>query len=152
MKFVRDGPPRALVERLAKVYLDNDTAIVPVLRALIASAEFAASTKAKMRDATEDVVGTWRALGAQVRRPRCAVGRQHAAVAGRQPRHDAVQVAAPRRRAARQRPVAHALADDRQLRHAPLHVERLVAQRRARHGLPQCQDVGARAARSGSTS
>ena len=37
MKFVRDDPPQALVDRLAQVYLDNDTAIRPVLRALVAS-------------------------------------------------------------------------------------------------------------------
>jgi Protein of unknown function (DUF1800) len=68
-KFVRDGAPQALIDRLAQVYLDNDTAIAPVLRALISSPEFASSRKAKVRDATEDVVGTWRALGAEVRRP-----------------------------------------------------------------------------------
>ena len=51
------------------MYLDNDTAIAPVLRALITSPEFASSKKAKVRDATEDVVATWRALGAQVRPP-----------------------------------------------------------------------------------
>ena len=69
VKFVRDDVPTSLVDRLAQVYLDNGTAIVPVLRALIASPEFASSRQAKVRDATEDVVGTWRALGAQVRRP-----------------------------------------------------------------------------------
>ncbi len=69
VKFVRDDAPKALVDRLAQVYLANDTAMVPVLRALVESPEFAASKKAKVRDATEDVVATWRALGAQVRRP-----------------------------------------------------------------------------------
>jgi len=69
LKFVRDDVPAALVDRLAQVYLANDTAIVPVLRALIESPEFAASTGTKVRDATEDVVATWRALGVRVRRP-----------------------------------------------------------------------------------
>jgi hypothetical protein len=68
-KFVRDDAPAGLVARLAQVYLDNDTAIVPVLRALIESPEFARSVGAKVRDAAEDVVATWRVLGAQVHRP-----------------------------------------------------------------------------------
>ncbi len=68
-KFVRDDAPAALVDRLAQVYLANDTAMVPVLRALIESPEFNASTGTKVRDATEEVVATWRVLGVQVRRP-----------------------------------------------------------------------------------
>ncbi|MGZ5399336.1 MAG: DUF1800 domain-containing protein, partial [Nocardioides sp.] len=50
VKFVRDDPPQALVDRLAKVYLDNGTAIRPVLRALVASAEFRASDGLKIRN------------------------------------------------------------------------------------------------------
>ena len=68
-KFVRDDPPRALVRRLAKVYLENDTEIVPVLRALVASKEFRASAGDKLRDPSEDVVATYRALGVEVGRP-----------------------------------------------------------------------------------
>jgi uncharacterized protein (DUF1800 family) len=68
-KFVRDDAPAALVDRLAQVYLANDTAILPVLRALVDSPEFAASAGAKVRDATEDVVATWRLLGVKVNRP-----------------------------------------------------------------------------------
>lgn len=68
-KFVRDEPPAALVRRLAKVYLRNDTAIVPVLRALVASKEFRASAGEKLRDPSEDVVATYRALGVKVGRP-----------------------------------------------------------------------------------
>ena len=68
-KFVRDDPPRSLVKRLAKVYLKNDTAIVPVLRALVASKEFRASVGAKLRDPSEDVVATYRALGVGIDRP-----------------------------------------------------------------------------------
>jgi uncharacterized protein (DUF1800 family) len=68
-KFVRDDPPRALVNRLAKVYLKNDTEIVPVLRALVASKEFRASAGRKLRDPSEDVVATYRALGVGIDRP-----------------------------------------------------------------------------------
>ncbi len=68
-KFVRQDPPAALVRRLAKVYLAHDTAIVPVLQALVASKEFRASAGKKLRDPSEDVVATYRALGVEVRRP-----------------------------------------------------------------------------------
>ena len=69
-KFVRQDPPAALVRRLAKVYLANDTAIVPVLRALVASKEFGAASGRKLRDPSEDVVATYRALGVALSRPR----------------------------------------------------------------------------------
>ncbi|MGL5864572.1 MAG: DUF1800 family protein, partial [Dermatophilaceae bacterium] len=39
-RFVSDNPPTSLVDRLAQTYLDNDTAIVPMLRTLFASTEF----------------------------------------------------------------------------------------------------------------
>ncbi|MEU4428548.1 DUF1800 domain-containing protein [Actinoplanes sp. NPDC024001] len=63
VRFVADEPPAALVERLADVYLKNDTAIVPVLRALFTSPEFAASTGRKTRTPFEDLVATVRVLG-----------------------------------------------------------------------------------------
>jgi uncharacterized protein (DUF1800 family) len=63
VRFVADEPPAALVERLAAVYLDNGTAIVPVLRALFTSAEFAASIGQKIRTPFEDLVATVRVLG-----------------------------------------------------------------------------------------
>ncbi|GIF14081.1 DUF1800 domain-containing protein [Actinoplanes teichomyceticus] len=63
VRFVTDEPPAALVARLAKVYLANDTAIVPVLRALFTSAEFADSIGRKTRTPFEDMVATIRALG-----------------------------------------------------------------------------------------
>ena len=69
-KFVRQDPPAALVRRLAKVYLANNTEIVPVLRALVASKEFRAAAGKKLRDPSEDLVATYRALGVDVRRPR----------------------------------------------------------------------------------
>lgn len=69
VKFVRDDPPSALVERLAKVYLDHDTAIVPVLRTLVASREFKAAIDAKVRTPAEDVIATYRVLGVRTSRP-----------------------------------------------------------------------------------
>ncbi|WP_121256230.1 DUF1800 domain-containing protein [Nocardioides ferulae] len=64
--FVSDQPPAALVDRLAKVYLANDTRIKPVLKALVASKEFRASVDAKLRDGDDDVVATYLALGIEV--------------------------------------------------------------------------------------
>jgi hypothetical protein len=61
--FVSDSPPASLVTTLANVYLANKTAIVPVLKALFASAEFAASIGQKTRRPIEDVIGAARTLG-----------------------------------------------------------------------------------------
>ncbi len=69
-KFVSDEPQDALVARLAEVYLASGTAIVPVLRALVDSAEFARSRGAKVRDPAEDVVATYRVLQVDLSRPR----------------------------------------------------------------------------------
>jgi uncharacterized protein (DUF1800 family) len=63
VRFVSDDPPQALVDRLAAVYLKNDTAIVPVLRALLTSPEFFAAPDAKVRRPMEAAVATVRALG-----------------------------------------------------------------------------------------
>lgn len=68
-KFVSDAPPPGLVDQLARVYLKNDTAITPVLRALVASKQFRAAAGRKVRDPIEDVVATYRALGVKVARP-----------------------------------------------------------------------------------
>jgi hypothetical protein len=63
VRFVSDTPPAALVARLARTYLAQDTAIVPVLRQLFLSAEFAASAGSKTRTPYEDFIGSIRALG-----------------------------------------------------------------------------------------
>jgi uncharacterized protein (DUF1800 family) len=63
VRFVADEPPASLITTLIKVYLDNRTAIVPVLRALFTSAEFAASIGAKTRTPLEDLAATVRTLG-----------------------------------------------------------------------------------------
>jgi len=69
VRFVRDDPPQSLVDRLAQVYLDHGTEIRPVLRALVASAEFKASGGLKVRTPADDVVASYRALGVKVKRP-----------------------------------------------------------------------------------
>ncbi|MFC4067602.1 DUF1800 domain-containing protein [Actinoplanes subglobosus] len=63
VRFVADEPPASLITTLIKVYLDNRTAIAPVLRALFTSAEFAASIGAKTRTPMEDLAATVRTLG-----------------------------------------------------------------------------------------
>ena len=69
VRFVSDSPSEALVDHLANVYLAHDTAIVPVIHALVAHPEFAASVGSKVRTPTDDVVATYRALDVTVRRP-----------------------------------------------------------------------------------
>ena len=69
VKFVRDDPPQALVDRLAEVYLANGTELRPVLRALVGSEAFAASVGAKVRDPGEDLVASYRALDVDLARP-----------------------------------------------------------------------------------
>jgi uncharacterized protein (DUF1800 family) len=62
-RFVSDAPPETLVKRLAAIYLKNDTAIVPMLRALFLSPEFAVSVGQKYRRPMENAVASMRALG-----------------------------------------------------------------------------------------
>jgi hypothetical protein len=69
VKFIEDKPSKTLVRHLAKVYLDNDTAIIPVLRALVASRAFQQAHDNKVRDPGEDVVATYRVLGVQIKPP-----------------------------------------------------------------------------------
>lgn len=68
-RFVTDDPAEALVAHLASVYLAHDTAIKPVLRELVASAEFRSAAGGKVRTPTDDVVATYRALGARLAAP-----------------------------------------------------------------------------------
>ncbi|HWS34875.1 MAG TPA: DUF1800 domain-containing protein, partial [Actinoplanes sp.] len=63
VRFVADEVPTRLVARLAKVYRAHDTAIVPVLRELFLSREFAASAGRKTRTPFEDTVAAVRVLG-----------------------------------------------------------------------------------------
>ncbi len=63
IRFVSDTPSTALVDSLAKVYLANRTAVVPVLKAIFASPEFAAAEGLKVRRPLERVIAVVRALG-----------------------------------------------------------------------------------------
>jgi len=62
-RFVCDDPPNTLVDRLTQSYLDNGTAIAPMLRTLFSSIEFWMSTGLKTRRPLENVVATARILG-----------------------------------------------------------------------------------------
>jgi len=62
VRFVSDQPSPSLVDHLATVYRRNHTQIVPVLRALFASAEFKHSKGAKVRTPYEDFIATLRVL------------------------------------------------------------------------------------------
>lgn len=64
--FVADTPPPALVDRLAGIYLANDTAIVPMLREILASPEFAASARGKTSTPSADLVRTCRSLDVKI--------------------------------------------------------------------------------------
>jgi hypothetical protein len=69
VRFVSDNPSRNLVTALTKVYLASGTAIVPVLRALVASAEFKASAFQKVRTPVEDTVASWLVNGSVFQQP-----------------------------------------------------------------------------------
>lgn len=64
-RFVGDVPNEAVVTALAKVYLDNDTQIVPVLRALFRYARFRSRPEVKVRRPFEAMVAGVRVLGLQ---------------------------------------------------------------------------------------
>lgn len=68
-RFVTDDPPSELVESAARVYLDHDTAIVPVLRHIVASEAFAASADTKVRRPLDFFVAALRSTGAQLADP-----------------------------------------------------------------------------------
>lgn len=69
VKFVGDDVSNTLVKHLAKVYRRNNTAIKPVLRALVRSSEFAASRGSKVKTPAEDVASTYRALDVGINKP-----------------------------------------------------------------------------------
>jgi uncharacterized protein (DUF1800 family) len=62
-RFVSDAPPASLVSRLAATYLQNGTAITPVLRQLFASPEFRVSVGQKYRRPLEAAAASLRTLG-----------------------------------------------------------------------------------------
>jgi hypothetical protein len=69
VQFVSDEPSAALVTHVSNAYLAADTAIVPTLRALTATAEFKGSIGAKVRTPSDDAVATYRAVGVSVQKP-----------------------------------------------------------------------------------
>jgi uncharacterized protein (DUF1800 family) len=64
--LVADEPPAALIESAAQVYLANDTAIIPVLSHIFASAAFRSARGAKLRKPFEVLVAALRALEAEI--------------------------------------------------------------------------------------
>ena len=125
-KFVRDDPPRALVDELAQVYLDNDTAIAPVLRALVASKAFAGAVGARCATRAR----TWwrrtaRSTGAAPGQR--GVRRERVALAGQPHRHRSLRLAPARRTADRQRLVGQPVTAAGVDAHAPCVERRLVA-------------------------
>jgi uncharacterized protein (DUF1800 family) len=69
VRFVSDEPSPALVDHLAKVFLDSGTDIRTTLRALVAHPEFRASAGQKVRTPIEDLVATARVLNVKARKP-----------------------------------------------------------------------------------
>jgi len=65
-RFVSDSPPVALVASAARVFLDNDTNLVPTLRHVLRSPEFAASAGQKFRRPFEHMIAALRAVNAQL--------------------------------------------------------------------------------------
>ena len=63
VRFVSDYPSAALVDKLATIYLNNDTAIQPMLGALFTDTEFLNSYGAKVRRPFEAVTSSVRAVG-----------------------------------------------------------------------------------------
>jgi uncharacterized protein (DUF1800 family) len=62
-RFVSDTPPTSLIDRLAKTYTANKSAIKPVLMTLFSSSEFWAAVGQKVRRPMEYLVATYRVLG-----------------------------------------------------------------------------------------
>ena len=61
--FVADDPPQALVDRLAKTYLENDGELAPVYRTLIGAPESWRKPLAKYKTPQDLVISAYRALG-----------------------------------------------------------------------------------------
>lgn len=63
IRFVSDTPTPGLVDAVAQAYLDNDTAILPMLSTIVRSTEFWTSRGAKVRRPLENLFATIRAFG-----------------------------------------------------------------------------------------
>lgn len=69
VKFVQDNPPRSLVQRMVTAWQRSNGHIATVLTAMVEAPEFVSASRPKVRTPSEDVVATYRALGAVPRRP-----------------------------------------------------------------------------------
>ena len=77
--FVADEPPPALVERLAKRFLDTDGDLKEVAKALVAAPEAWAAPRGKLKRPSEWIVAALRATGVTPRRhPPADAGAEHA--------------------------------------------------------------------------
>lgn len=65
IRYVSDTPPASLVDRVAQVYLANDTAILPTLEAIVTSPDFWSAQRAKVRRPAENLAASLRILGAR---------------------------------------------------------------------------------------
>lgn len=65
-RFVSDEPPPSLVASAARVYLQSDTAIGPVLRHILSSSEFITNLDRKVRSPFELLVAMMRATDAAI--------------------------------------------------------------------------------------
>ena len=76
VRFVKDDPPQALVDRMAKSWMDSSGDIKTVLRTMFNSAEFWTPDvqRAKMKTPEEFVISAVRASGAQVNNAQGLVG------------------------------------------------------------------------------
>lgn len=67
IRFVSDQPPASLVESATAVWMQNDGAVLPVLRHILLSSEFAASVGQKLRRPLDFFIGALRSTGTEFR-------------------------------------------------------------------------------------
>ncbi|HQY98503.1 MAG TPA: DUF1800 domain-containing protein [Propionicimonas sp.] len=82
VRYVSDEPSEALVARLAQVYLDNDTSLAAVMRALLLSGEFAASVGQKWRRPQETMAVMVKARKPSTLKPKGKQSKNVWAIAG----------------------------------------------------------------------
>ena len=70
IRFVNDDPSHDLIRTVARAYTKHNTRIKPTLRAMVEHPEFKKSKKDKVRTPMEDSMGTVRALGPKILKPR----------------------------------------------------------------------------------
>lgn len=73
-RFIADEPSQAVVDHIAKAYLDNDTRIAPAVRAALTHPEFAESVGKKWRRPMELIMTIARAAHVEGINPRGRVG------------------------------------------------------------------------------